>query len=46
MQSEDGSNFFISKENEYVLGYIDENSENKSIIFYNKIITFIFPLNL
>ena len=27
--------FFISKENEYALGYIDENSENKSIRFYD-----------
>ena len=27
--------FFISKENEYVLGYIDVNSENKSIRFYD-----------
>ena len=27
--------FFISKENEYVLGYIDANSGNKSIIFYD-----------
>ena len=27
--------FFISKENEYVLGYIDSNSENKSILFYD-----------
>ena len=27
--------FFISKENEYVLGYIDANSDGKSIIFYD-----------
>ena len=27
--------FFISRENEYVLGYIDANSEYKSIIFYD-----------
>ena len=27
--------FFISQENEYVLGYIDANSGNKSIIFYD-----------
>ena len=27
--------FFISKENEYVLGYIDANSDKKSIIFYD-----------
>jgi len=27
--------FFISKENEYTIGYIDINSKNKSIIFYD-----------
>ena len=27
--------FFISKKNEYVLAYIDNNSNNKSIIFYD-----------
>ena len=27
--------FFISKKNEYVLAYIDHNSKNKSIVFYD-----------
>ena len=31
----DGICFFISKQNEYVLSYIDSNSSNKSIIFYD-----------
>ena len=31
----DGICFFISKKNEYVLSYIDINSSNKSIIFYD-----------
>ena len=31
----DGLCFFISKQNEYVLSYIDSNSSNKSIIFYD-----------
>ena len=31
----DGICFFISKQNEYVLSYIDKNSNNKSIIFYD-----------
>ena len=31
----DGFCFFISKKDEYVLAFIDANSENKSIIFYD-----------
>ena len=31
----DGICFFISKNKEYVLAYIDANSDNKSIIFYD-----------
>lgn len=31
----DGICFFISKENNYILGYIDSNSGSKSIIFYD-----------
>jgi len=31
----DGICFFISKQNEYILSYIDSNSGNKSIIFYD-----------
>ena len=31
----DGICFFISKENDYILGYIDSNSGSKSIIFYD-----------
>ena len=31
----DGICFFISKKNEYVLAYIDSNSNNKSIVFYD-----------
>jgi len=31
----DGICFFLSKQNDYVLSYIDSNSGNKSIIFYD-----------
>ena len=31
----DGICFFISKQNEYILSYIDSKSNNKSIIFYD-----------
>ena len=31
----DGICFFISKNNEYVLGFIDSNSNNQAVIFYD-----------